>query len=234
MSTGRLGRPHGYIFEVDRSRTVRLSTSPEEAGPVPRTRPGGRPGHRRRLHDRGRGARRVLSLRAGGLRRPHVGPAIQMLRIKGKPGYNTIVGQSGRGRAVCNWVNIDDAGAVEHRGPRYGRLSTRAVQGRSEVPGRRRLHLPQRWLVFDSSDGGDDGLGQIWEYTPKEHRRGRRGRRARPPLRIHGQAPAPDGPDNMCTSPGGAIVVVEDGNLISATSSEASCPTVRCSRWRRT
>jgi len=67
--------------------------------------------------------------------------------------------------------------------------------------------------VFGSSDGGDAGLGQIWQYTPtanigepREHGE----------LVLLFESPGRavlDGPDNMTTSPGGAIVICEDGNL---------------------
>ena len=69
--------------------------------------------------------------------------------------------------------------------------------------------------MFGSSDGGDAGLGQVWQYTPTDNvgKLNERGR-ARAAVRVGGQGSL-DGPDNMCTSPGGAIVIAEDGNLKS-------------------
>ena len=69
--------------------------------------------------------------------------------------------------------------------------------------------------MFGSSDGGDKGLGQIWQYTPTTNiGELNEAGRARAPVRVDGLRLL-DGPDNMTTSPGGAIVIAEDGNLKS-------------------
>ena len=68
-------------------------------------------------------------------------------------------------------------------------------------------------MVFGSSDGGDAGRGQIWEYTPTENI-GELNEQGTLELLYESTARTIlDGPDNMTTSPGGAIVIAEDGNL---------------------
>jgi hypothetical protein len=70
-------------------------------------------------------------------------------------------------------------------------------------------------IVFGSSEGGDAGLGQVWSYTPTDNA-GALNEKGELELLFESTARSElDGPDNMTTSPGGAIVIAEDGNLKS-------------------
>ena len=68
-------------------------------------------------------------------------------------------------------------------------------------------------MVFGSSDGGDAGRGQIWQYVPT-HNIGELNERGELTLLFESTGKSElDGPDNLCTSPGGGIIICEDGNL---------------------
>ena len=92
-----------------------------------------------------------------------------MLRVKGQPQYNTITGQTVGAVLECNWVTIDDpdpgnaendASNVFKQGRAKGAAKFLGGEGATERDGA---------VVFGSSDGGDAGRGQIWEYTPTEN-----------------------------------------------------------------
>ena len=215
VNSGRR-RPHGYVFEVD----------PEAAGSVrrmPYTAMG------RFLHEAGAvdpdtgvvyltedegpdGFYRFLPDSPGHL---GAGGRLQMLRVVGEPRYNTIVGQTQGEILPASWVGIDEPdppraeefpSAVFRQGRRRGGAKFLGGEGCTFREGS---------AVFGSSDGGDAGLGQVWQYTPT-------GNIGDPDetgeLVLLFESPGSgvlDGPDNMTTSPGGAIVICEDGNFRS-------------------
>jgi hypothetical protein len=140
---------------------------------------------------------------------------------------------SGSGTLPVIWIDIDDpepsnieddATAVYRQGRNKGGAKFLSGEGCTYRNGS---------VVFDSSDGGDAGLGQIWEYTPKTNI-GEADEEGELVLLYESTDKLQlDGPDNMCTSPGARSWSWRTATT-ARTSSEASCPTVRCSRWRRT
>ena len=209
-------RPHGYVFEVDPEATGPVKTMPytamgrflHEAGAVdPDT------GVVYQTEDEGPdGFYRFIPAEPGNLT---AGGQLQMLRVMGQPGYNTIVGQTVNEVLPANWVTINEpdpphaeqfASAVFRQGRRKGGAKFLGGEGCTYRDG---------GVVFGSSDGGDAGLGQIWQYTPTTNigdpdETGE--------LVLLFESPGRDvldGPDNLTTSPGGAIVICEDGNLRS-------------------
>ena len=159
-------KPHGYVFEVDPLANEPVLTKPykklgrflHEAGAVdPDT------GVVYMTEDEGPdGFYRFVPETSGDL----TSGQLQMLRVKGQPKYNTIVGQTVGAVLVCNWVNIDtpdpsdaedNASAVFHEGRSKGGAKFLGGEGCTYRDG---------GVVFGSSDGGDKGLGQIWQYTP--------------------------------------------------------------------
>ena len=143
------------------------------------------------------------------------GGTLQMLKVKGEDKYNTIVDQTVGTVLTCNWVTIDDpnpsaadrdASAVFKQGRAKGAAKFLGGEGATYRDGS---------VVFGSSDGGDAGLGQIWQYTPTS-KIGKPNEEGELVLLFESTSKAElDGPDNMCTSPGGGIVICEDGNLKS-------------------
>ena len=116
------------------------------------------------------------------------GGVLQALRIKGQPGYNTVIGQTVGEVLPVDWVKIDDPD------PADAADNPRAILRQARAKGAARFMSGEgaTWrgdsVVFDSSDGGDYGRGQIWEYTPTT-RRGKRNERgrARAAVRVDGQ-----------------------------------------------
>ena len=126
----------------------------------------------------------------------------------------------------CDWVDIkdpdpanaeDDASAVYKQG---------RAKGGAKFLGGEGCTMRGDTVVFGSSEGGEVGRGQIWAYTPRT-KIGRNGETGDLVLLFESKnLNELDGPDNMCTSPNGAIVIAEDGNLTS-NYVRASCGTGR-------
>jgi secreted PhoX family phosphatase len=60
-------------------------------------------------------------------------------------------------------------------------------------------------VYFNATSGGDAEAGQVWEYRPKTET-----------LRLVFESPDKrvlESPDNLCVSPGGGLVICEDGDL---------------------
>jgi secreted PhoX family phosphatase len=215
VASGRQ-KPHGYVFEVDAFADAPSKGRPykamgrflHEAGAVdPET------GVVYMTEDEGPdGFYRFLPKEPGNLR---AGGTLQMLTIVGQPRYNTIVGQTVGEVLPAAWVTIedpdpsnaeDDASAVFRQGRAKGAAKFLGGEGATFRNG---------GVVFGSSDGGDAGLGQIFQYTPTT-RIGQRNEEGELVLLFESTSREElDGPDNMTTSPGGAIVIAEDGNLAS-------------------
>ncbi|HSL09711.1 MAG TPA: alkaline phosphatase PhoX [Actinomycetota bacterium] len=206
--------PHGYVFEVKASANAAKLTKPIKAmgrflheagavdpdtGVVYLTEDEGPDGFYRYVPDE------PGKLRAGGV--------LQMLRVRGEDRYNTITGQTIGEVLTCDWVTIDDpnprnaeddASAVFKQGRRKGGAKFLGGEGCTYRDGS---------AVFGSSDGGDAGLGQVWQYTPTNNV-GELNERGELVLLYESSGRRDlDGPDNMTTSPNGAIVICEDGNL---------------------
>jgi len=211
-------KPHGYVFEVDPTSDTSEFTRPykgmgrllHEAGAVdPAT------GVIYLTEDEGPdGFYRFIPASYTEGERPDLrSGTLQMLRVKGQPKYNTIVGQTVGASLTCNWVTIDtpdpanaedDASNVFHQGRDKGGAKFLGGEGCTYRDGA---------AVFGSSDGGDAGLGQVWQYTPTTNI-GQPNEQGELELLFESMSRSEmDGPDNMCTSPGGGIVICEDGNL---------------------
>ncbi len=136
---------------------------------------------------------------------------LQMLRVKGQPKYNTITGQTvgdvarlrlGHHRRPRPEDADDDASAVFKQG---------RAKGAAKFLGGEGCTMRDDSVVFGSSDGGDVGRGQVWQYTPRKNI-GTLDERGDLELLFESADKSQlDGPDNMCTSPDGAIVIAEDG-----------------------
>ena len=91
---------------------------------------------------------------------------LQMLRVQGPARYNTIVGQTVGDVLAVQLGHDRQPGPRQRRGQRLGGVPAGSREGRREVPGRRGCTYRDGGVVFGSSDGGDAGLGQVWQYTP--------------------------------------------------------------------
>jgi len=145
-------------------------------------------------------------LRAGG--------ELQMLAVKGRPQFETYHGVAKRvGNPLpVEWVTIPDpdpritssnqdatgrqavfSQGWDRGGAAFGRLEGCWYDGGS--------------VFFNATAGGDEELGQVWEYRP----RGRSGGQ----LILLFESPSAellDAPDNITVSPRGGLVLCEDGD----------------------
>ena len=155
--------------------------------------------------DPGDGFYRYLPNHRGKL---HRGGKLQMLKIKGKPGFSTVP-ESKHGKTwECEWVDIDDPDpngaddfpqAVYMQGRHKGGAKFSGLEGGTFAKGS---------CYFTASDGGPSGQGQVWRYTP-DNRNFKRGELelvlASPRGRVL------NNPDGIAVSPRGGIVLCEDG-----------------------
>jgi uncharacterized protein len=211
-----LQKPHGYVFEVDATADTPKKTNPikamgrmlHEAGAVDPD-----SGVVYMTEDEGPdGFYRYLPKDAGNLA---AGGTLQMLAVKGKPKYNTITGQTVGDVLLANWVTIDNPDPANAEDNASAVFQQGRAKGAAKFLGGEGATYRDGGVVFGSSDGGDVGLGQVWQYTPTDNV-GKKNEEGELVLLFESTGPGVlDGPDNMCTSPGGAIVIAEDGNAKS-------------------
>nr|WP_317495222.1 alkaline phosphatase PhoX [Haloechinothrix sp. LS1_15] len=200
-------RDHGYVFEVD-SRADR----PVEPKPLPAL---GRfvheavaVDHRTGIvyltEDRGTaGFYRFVPARRGDLT---LGK-LQMLAVADAAGYDTRTGQSQGAELPIEWVDIDDPD------PRDAETDPLAVYRQGHARGGATFaRLEGCWwggqaVYLVSTNGGDVGEGQIWEYRP--HPGGRDGGTLSLVYESFDRA-VMSFPDNITVSPRGTLLVCED------------------------
>lgn len=217
-TTGRLDKGHGYVYEVS------ALSEGQEGRPEPR-RALGRFVHeavaidpRSRIlyetedfrYEAGNNSRPGSGfyrfIQADPVSRDLVNGKLQMLAIKDRPAYNTTRGQRiGQPLAVA-WVNIGtpdpdaaetDPSAVFRQGLAKGGAIFNRLEG---------AWYGDESIFFNSTNGGDAGLGQVWQYRPRGTSGGVLTLLFEPTTREE-----LDGPDNITVSPGGGLVLCEDG-----------------------
>jgi uncharacterized protein len=200
-AAGGLTLPHGYIYEVPAfgtttrqplkamGRFVHEATATDpHTGIVYETEDAGFTSGFYRFIPAQRG-----KLAAGG--------TLQMLAVEGQPNYNTRLGQTPDEPLDVVWVTIDTPDPVLPAGP------TVFAQGTAKG-GAAFARLEGAWygrgrIYFTSTNGGDAGQGQVWEYEPSSET-----------LRLLFESPSAEilnSPDNITVSPRGGLVLCEDG-----------------------
>jgi secreted PhoX family phosphatase len=211
-------KPHGFVFEVDPEANEAQVTTPyrklgrflHEAGAADPT-----TGVVYLTEDEGPdGFYRFVSDDPGSHPDLRKG-TLQMLRVKGQPRYNTITGQTVGAVLEANWVTIDDPNPENAEKDASAVFKQGREKGAAKFLGGEGCTYRDGAVVFGSSDGGDAGLGQVWEYTPTDNIGELDEQGTLVLLFESADGHTLDGPDNMCTSPQGAIVIAEDGNLKS-------------------
>jgi secreted PhoX family phosphatase len=134
------------------------------------------------------------------------GGRLEMLAVKGSPGYQSATGQKVGTPIAATWVTIDDpdpAGAgvdpqiVYKEGIAKGGATFARLEGCTYANGR---------IYFTATTGGDAGHGQVWQYRPLSGEGGE--------LVMLFESPGAevlDLPDNITVSPRGGLVICEDG-----------------------
>lgn len=204
----RYDNRHGYIFEVpagdvavqDPIPLVAMGRFVHEAVAIDPT-----TGVVYETEDRGSaGFYRFVPVRPGNL---EAGGRLQMLSVRGRFQYDTRTGQRIGERLITTWVDIPDPD------PADATLNSSAVYTQGfDQGGATFARLEGAWygdgsIFFNSTSGGDAGLGQVWEYRP----RGRDGGL----LTLVFESPSADvldSPDNITVSPRGGLVLCEDGD----------------------
>jgi secreted PhoX family phosphatase len=134
------------------------------------------------------------------------GGRLEMLAVDGRPGLDLRRGVRRGEEIPVSWVVIDDARRA-HRDP--GEADTQGVFSQGAAKGGARFaRLEGAWfgegrLVFTSTSGGEAQRGQVWQLDPERSR-----------LTLLYESPGEaelDGPDNICVSPRGGLVICEDG-----------------------
>lgn len=208
--SGSLDRQHGYVFEVPAFASGETAVSPlfslglhypEAAVVDPAT------GVVYITSDRGPcGLFRFVPDEYGNL----AGTGrVQMLAIDGMPGYDTRVGQQAGAKLPVSWVDIDDpsneaayaADALYTYKQGLARGGATFSRGEGAWYGRHSVY-------FACSNGGDAGLGQIFELRLKQDDVQELA------LLFESRDQAAMGaPDNICVSPSGNnLVICEDGS----------------------
>ena len=130
---------------------------------------------------------------------------LQMLAVRDQPHYDTVNGQTPGAALPIDWVDVVDPD------PQGEAVAVNAVfQQGLEQGGARFSRNEGCWyedgaIYFASTSGGDAAEGQIWRHRPGA---------AGGDLTLVFESPGSNvlkGPDNICTTPKGALVICEDG-----------------------
>ena len=135
------------------------------------------------------------------------GGRLQILGVRGWPRYNTVTGQRPWARIPAIWIDIKDPDpAAAERDPyavvRAGQAAGAAIFQRLEG-----CFYGDNGIYFDATEGGDAGVGQVWQYRSTGRDTGQ--------LTLIFESPSRDvldSPDNICTTPRGGLVICEDGS----------------------
>jgi secreted PhoX family phosphatase len=141
---------------------------------------------------------------------------LQILMVKGKKNYDTTRRQSLNVELPVQWITIKDPdpknaehnpSAVFKEGHGKGAAEFIGGEGCAAIP-----NTDTGGVYFTSGEGGASGLGQIWEYIPKDYR-GELNEEGTLRLVYESQGFGDlDGPDNLTVGPGGKIFICEDGD----------------------
>jgi hypothetical protein len=203
-------KPHGYVFEIPADSKGLIEPVPLKAmgrfehetapvdphtGIVYMTEDNGDPGD---------GFYRFLPTKKGHLA---AGGQLQMLAVTGDKHYNTAKHQRVGEVLDVHWVDIDDpdpsdaehfAGSVYSQGRQKGAARFYGLEGSCWADG---------GVTFVASEAGDTHNGQIWRYTPVDHKTGK--------LKLLFESPnhrTLNQPDSITVSPTGTVVMAEDGD----------------------
>jgi uncharacterized protein len=201
-------QPHGYAFEVSARSTGPVAAIPikamgrfvhEAIAVDPRT------GIVYETEDRNPqcGFYRFIPNREKNLA---AGGRLQMLAVKDQPNYDTRTGQTPFKTLRGAWVDIDDPDPVNAETDSLAVFKQGFAGGGAIF-----TRLEGAWygdgsIFFISTNGGNARLGQVWRYKPRGDSGGH--------LSLIFESPGVDvldGPDNICVTPGGGLILCEDG-----------------------
>ena len=131
----------------------------------------------------------------------------EMLKIVGQPGYETAINQTPGVPLPVEWVPIANPDPVPASVNVSGQTLSAVFVAGLAAGGARFRRLEGCWhgngrIFFDSTSGGNMGFGQIWVYDPSNET-----------VMLIVESPSADvfdGPDNICISPRGGLIICED------------------------
>ncbi len=204
---GGFTKNHGYCFEVFAANNDLKKAEPlkamgrfvhEAIAVDPQT------GIVYETEDRGSaGFYRFIPITKGKLSK---GGRLQMLAIKDNPKYDTRSGQKAGTKFNAVWIDIDDpdpADAAADGSSVYGQGLGKGGATFARLEG---CWYGNGSIFFTATSGGDQRRGQVWRYTPLSNNDG-----VLTLLFESADAQLLDGPDNLCVSPRGGLVICEDG-----------------------
>jgi len=202
------GVPHGFAFEVPAD-----TDGPVDAVPI---RAAGRFSHEANAwldfalyetEDRGNAAFYRFVPR----RRPRewgdlatFGGTLEALVVRGRPNLDMNTVNPGESFPV-EWVTIDEPNPTSDTVRTQAQAKGAAIFDRTEG-----IWASERRIYFDCTEGGEAGMGQVWEYTP----RGREGGE----LKLIFESPGPE----VLTQPDNLVVVPETGDVFLQEDQNAS------------
>ena len=128
---------------------------------------------------------------------------LEMLAIKGRPGYDTKAGQQPGVALPVHWVSIPEPDPVRFT---EGSVSEQGLS----AGGAKFSRLEGCWygdgsIFFNSTTGGRLGLGQVWRYEPTSNAGG-----LLTLIFESTDASVLKSPDHLCISPRGGLLLCED------------------------
>jgi uncharacterized protein len=204
---GGFSKTHGYCFEVSAAADAPVKSTPlvamgrfvHEAIAVD-----AKTGVVYLTEDRGEaGFYRFIPKHKGKLSE---GGVLQMLAVTDKRQFDLRTGQKSGATIPVHWVTIpqpnpteaeQNPGAVYKQGFDQGAATFARLEG---------CWYGGNEIFFSATSGGDQRLGQVWQYTPQGKEKG-----ALKLVYESTDQAALDMPDNLCVSPRGGLVICEDG-----------------------
>lgn len=146
------------------------------------------------------------------------GGSLWMLAVDGQPQYDTSKGQVPGVVLETHWVKIDHPDPEDAEENPLSVLQQGTAKGAATFAALEGLYLRDGVAYFSASEGGDAERGQIWQYTPVDLNRGN--------LKLvyeSSDKDVLDGPDNICLSPKGSVLIAEDGDGSEWIDGDDSC-----------
>jgi uncharacterized protein len=132
---------------------------------------------------------------------------LEMLAIDGAPNYDTRTGQVLGLQLPVTWVTIPDPDPPAAETDQSAVFLQGFAAGGARFARLEGCWHGQRSIFIVSTNGGDAGLGQVWEYRPRGRNTGT--------LTLIFESPSEtvlDAPDNITVSPHGGLLLCEDGD----------------------
>ena len=134
------------------------------------------------------------------------GGRLQMLAVREKPNYDARTGQKQGAPLAATWVDISDPDPASAATDPLSVYKQGQAKGAATFARLEGIWYGAGSIYFTSTNGGAIRRGQVWRYTPGGKDDGL--------LSLMFETPdvaVLDGPDNLCVSPRGGLVICEDG-----------------------